>query len=74
MVEPDDLVSLGYWLDPELEAVENMTWFIEHEIEPSYVRRVAADRFGVADWRGLRRPELRELWLTLHNRPKGRRV
>lgn len=73
LIDPDDLVSMRYWLDPELEEVEQWTWFIEHECEPAYVKRIAADRFGVADWRGLARRDLRQLWLTLHNRPKARR-
>lgn len=72
LIDPDDLVSMRYWLDPELEEMEQITWYIEHCPAP-YVKRIAADKFGVADWQSLGRADLRKLWFTLKERNKAHR-
>ncbi len=72
--DPNDLSAVIAWEHPEQDARRRLEWAVGHCGFPeAYVRHVAGAKFGSADWRALKDPELRQLLITLKGRAQGRR-
>lgn len=71
--DPDDLRAMLVWTDPSACERRRLEWSIQAKYHPDYVRRIASDRFGTANWQSLSNPQLRQLIMQLTHRPAGRR-
>ena len=71
MADCDDLDALMIWLFPENDERKRRIWFIENRVIESYARKICHSKFGTDDWHSLTNDGVRELLMTLKNRPAG---
>lgn len=72
--DPEDMDSWLAWFQPESDQTKRIKWSLENKAVPGYVASLCRSKFGQDDWRQLSDPDLRELHLTLKNRPAAWRT
>lgn len=68
LTDPDDINARLDWEDPTRAAKRRQLWFIRNAAPAAYVRAIARDKFGTADWENLTVAQLKFLAMTLANR------
>jgi hypothetical protein len=71
LADPDDLSATLAWHNPEDSARTRLLWFLRHKCIESYVVEICREKFGTDNWEALDYPELRQLHMTLKNRPRA---
>ena len=74
LADPDDLGAMLAWQSPAEGQRKRLLHFIRHECVESYVAEVCRQKFGTDNWQGLDTADLRQLHMTLKNRPAARRA
>ena len=71
LADPDDFDAMMIWLHPENGVRDRQIWFIENRVVESYARKVCQSKFGTGDWHSLTNESVRDLVMTLKNRPSA---
>lgn len=69
LADADDMDAMLVWMNPQASERRRREWWLAHRCHPAYVARVAADMFGVADWRALDDRQLGILYGRVKHRP-----
>jgi hypothetical protein len=72
LAEPDDLDAVVDFLHPENSEHDRLIYSIERLADGPYIDRLAADRWGAADWHSLENAQLKQLAMTLRARRRQR--
>jgi hypothetical protein len=73
LADPNDLRAVMAWTSPNEARRRRILYWIEHNCVESYVVAVCREKFGTDEPRSLRFEQLRQLHMTLKNRPAARR-
>lgn len=69
MADPDNLDAMISWSHPEIEVRKRMLWWLDNRCVGGYARSLCRQKFGTDDWHSLNDEQVRELHMTLKNRP-----
>lgn len=74
LADPDDLAATLAWNNADESARKRLLWYLRNECVESYVVEICRQKFGTDDWEALDYADLRQLHMTLKNRPRAQRV
>jgi hypothetical protein len=72
LADPEDLGAMLAWNNPSEEARKRILYSINTHFVESYAAQVSREKFGTPDFETLPTPDLRQLHMTLKNRPNSR--
>jgi hypothetical protein len=73
LADPTDLRAMMAWMSPNESRRRRILYWINHNCVESYVVAVAREKFGTDNFAALHYEHLRQLHMTLKNRPASRK-